>query len=182
MILRDPQKGVGLIEVLVALIVLAIGVLGFIMLQMRALEATSESSQRAQAMNIARDLAERIRVNRDGWTFGATPKSYLTEMSTAAKQIDANSKDCGAATADCSGSELADYDVKEVVTFAQSLGMSMNLMQCPKQSASSTTNGRYCVYVAWENTSATNDSGTTDCTNGASYNVKSTCVIMELYQ
>ncbi|MGI1795095.1 type IV pilus modification protein PilV [Acinetobacter variabilis] len=182
MISKDHQKGVGLIEVLVALVVLAIGVLGYVMLQMRALEATAESAQRVQAINIARDLAERIRVNRDGWTFGTASKSYLTEMSDAEKQTDTNDKDCGSVTAECNGSELADYDVKEIVTFAQNLGMSMNLMQCPKQSASSTTNGRYCVYVAWGNTSATNDAGTTDCTNGASYNTKSTCVIMELYQ
>lgn len=181
MISKDHQKGVGLIEVLVALVVLAIGVLGYVMLQMRALEATAESAQRVQAINIARDLAERIRVNRDGWTFGTTPTSYLTEMSNASKQINnEDSKDCSIEF--CSGAELADYDVDEIVTFAQNLGMSMNLMQCPKQSTSSTTNGRYCVYVAWGNTSATNDAGTTDCTNGASYNIKSTCVIMELYQ
>lgn len=36
------QKGVGLIEILVALLVLAIGVLGFVALQYRAVEATSE--------------------------------------------------------------------------------------------------------------------------------------------
>lgn len=179
--LKEHQKGVGLIEVLVALIVLAIGVLGFIMLQMRALEATTESSQRVQAINIARDLAERIRVNRAGWV-GATPKSYLTEMSNAEKQIDKNDKDCGQATVYCSGSELADYDVKEVVSFAHSLGMSMNMMQCPKQTELDTSNGRYCVYVAWGDTSATNAAGTTDCTNGTAYNVGSTCLIMELYQ
>lgn len=179
MISKDHQKGVGLIEVLVALVVLAIGVLGYVMLQMRALEATAESAQRIQAINIARDLAERIRVNRDGWTFTAMPKSYLTELSDAAKQIDRD-KNCG--TTACTSSELADYDVKEIVTFAQNLGMTMNLIQCPKQSSATPSNGRYCVYVAWGNTSATNDAGTTDCTNGASYNVKSTCVIMELYQ
>lgn len=179
MILKEQQKGVGLIEVMVALIVLAIGILGFIMLQIRALEATSESSQRVQAINIARDLAERIRVNRDGWVDSKT-KSYLTEMSNAVNQIDDNDKDCG--TANCSGPELADYDVHEIVTFARSLGMSMNMMHCPRQADSTMSNGRYCVYIAWGDTSATNDTGMTDCTNGPSYNVKSTCLIMELYQ
>jgi len=50
------QRGVGLIEVLVAMLVLSIGVLGFIALQYRAVEATLESTYRVQAINIARDL------------------------------------------------------------------------------------------------------------------------------
>jgi hypothetical protein len=51
---------------LVALVVLAVGVLGYVMLQVRAIEATIEGTQRIQAINIARDLAERVRVNREG--------------------------------------------------------------------------------------------------------------------
>lgn len=62
--MRTHQRGVGLMEILVALLVLAIGVLGFIALQYRAVEATSESGYRVQAINLARDMAERIRVNR----------------------------------------------------------------------------------------------------------------------
>ena len=62
--INNYQHGVGLVEVLVAMLVLAIGVLGFVALQYRAVEATSESSYRVQAINTARDLAERVRVNR----------------------------------------------------------------------------------------------------------------------
>ena len=58
------QFGVGLMEILVALLILALGVLGFIALQYRAVEATSEGSYRVQAINLSRDFAERIRVNR----------------------------------------------------------------------------------------------------------------------
>ena len=60
------QKGVGMIEVLVALTLLAIGVLGFTALQIRAVDATVEANNRIQAMNLARDLAERIRANQYG--------------------------------------------------------------------------------------------------------------------
>ena len=54
------QKGVGLLDILVALLLLAIAVLGFVALQLRAVEATAEGANRIQAMNIARDLAERL--------------------------------------------------------------------------------------------------------------------------
>ena len=74
----NQQKGVGMVEVLVALLLLAIGVLGFSALQLRAVEATSEAMNQVQAMNLARDLSERIRVNRDGlldYKKVATPKN-----------------------------------------------------------------------------------------------------------
>ncbi|EYS16109.1 type IV pilus modification protein PilV [Acinetobacter baumannii 25569_7] len=60
------QKGAGLMEVLVALLLLSIAVLGFVALQVRAIAASTEAGQNIQAINIARDLAERMRVNRTG--------------------------------------------------------------------------------------------------------------------
>lgn len=173
--LRSSQYGVGMIEVLVALIILAIGALGYVMLQVRALEATAESTQRIQAINIARDLAERVRVNRAGWTFGSTPKSYFTEFSTEAKQKD-RVKDC--ASINCDASELADYDVNELYNYAFQYGMNLGMDTCPGTSAGT----RYCLFVAWGNTLASNSTtNTSSCTNGNSYRTNSTCVMMEVY-
>lgn len=64
MINSTNQKGVGLMEVLVALFILALGVLGFSALQLRAMDAAQEATEYTVAMNNARDLAERMRVNR----------------------------------------------------------------------------------------------------------------------
>ena len=163
----SSQKGVGLIEILVALLVLAIGILGFVALQYRAVEATSESINRVQAMNIARDMAERIRANRDGFA------TYKTETSTAANQTNF-ATDCNANT--CSATALADFDVAQVTAKANALGMTINMLSCAGNS-----DGRNCLYVAWGDTSATDGTGTGDCTNGTSYNGASTCVIMETY-
>ncbi|QDK96501.1 type IV pilus modification protein PilV [Acinetobacter tandoii] len=163
----SSQKGVGLIEILVALLVLAIGILGFVALQYRAVEATSESINRVQAMNIARDMAERIRANRDGFA------TYKTETSTAANQTNF-ATNCTANT--CSADDLADFDVAQVTEKANALGMTMNMLSCAGNS-----DGRNCLYVAWGDTSATDGTGTGDCTNGTSYNGASTCVIMETY-
>ena len=77
MIKNNKQQGVGLIEVLVALLILAIGVMGFIALQYRAIEATAESGSRIQAINLARDLAERMRVNR------GAEEVYAFQLNTA---------------------------------------------------------------------------------------------------
>jgi len=59
----SQQKGVGLIEVLVAVLLLSVAVLGFSALQMRAISATDESLIRTQALSIIRGLAENMRAN-----------------------------------------------------------------------------------------------------------------------
>ena len=59
----NKQKGVGLVEVLVALVLLAVGVLGYAALQLRAIDATSEALNRSQATVILRGLTESIRAN-----------------------------------------------------------------------------------------------------------------------
>ncbi|WP_171262795.1 type IV pilus modification protein PilV [Acinetobacter sp. ANC 4470] len=161
------QKGVGLVEILIALLILAIGVLGFVALQYRAVEATSEASSRVQAINIARDLAERIRVNR----FAVT--EYQSQIETPVNQK-AYTTNCF--TSNCSETDLADFDVAQVANKAASFGMTINIMDCQGNN-----NNRNCVYVAWGDSSATDGTGTGDCTNGNAYNQTSTCVIMEAY-
>ncbi len=160
------QRGVGMIEILVALIVLAIGVLGFVALQYRAMQASAESTSRVQAITIARDLAERIRVNRNSFSI------YQDEIK---KPADQKTFKTNCVTTNCNDTDLADFDVAQVVTKAATFGMTMNIMDCQN------TSNRSCIYVAWGNSSATDGAGTGDCTNGSSYNPASTCIIMEVY-
>jgi len=58
------QKGFGLIEVLVALLILAVGLLGMASLQTASLQQTTGSQTRTQAILLAKDIVERIRANR----------------------------------------------------------------------------------------------------------------------
>lgn len=60
----EQQKGFGLIEVLVALLILAIGLLGMASLQTTSLQQTTGSQARTQAILLAEDIVERIRANR----------------------------------------------------------------------------------------------------------------------
>lgn len=162
----NHQRGMGLVEILFALLILAIGVLGFVALQYRALEATAESSSRVQAIAIARDLAERIRVNRNAFSI------YQQQIQTPANQQPFKTN---CFTSNCVDTDLADFDVSKVTDKARSFGMTMNIMNCQN------TNNRNCIYVAWGDSSATDGTGVGDCTNGNAYNPTSTCVIMETY-
>ena len=68
------QQGVGLVEVLVAVLLLSVAVLGFSALQIRAVSATDESLVRTKSMTLVRNLSEVMR---------AYPEAYVTGSGTA---------------------------------------------------------------------------------------------------
>src|SRR5687768_14663563 len=63
---RSPkrQSGFTMVEVMVALVVLAIGLLGIAALLLKSLQSGRTATYRTQAVNLAADLADRIRANR----------------------------------------------------------------------------------------------------------------------
>ena len=58
------QRGVALIEVLIAFLILAIGLVGFSALQVRAVKATQSSLQRNDAAMLANFIMESMRANK----------------------------------------------------------------------------------------------------------------------
>jgi type IV pilus assembly protein PilV len=61
---RRSQAGAALIEVLVAMLIVAFGALGFVGLQARTTVSTLEGYQRAQALVLLNDMAQRMNANR----------------------------------------------------------------------------------------------------------------------
>lgn len=74
------QSGLSLLEVLVAIVILSLGLLGMAGLQAAGLRASHSATYRAQAAQLANDMAERIRANLGqatsyGLTLAATAPS-----------------------------------------------------------------------------------------------------------
>lgn len=94
------QRGISLIESLVAIVVMALGILGILGVQMRTLTDTQSGVRRAQAIRLIEDLGERLQNNPDALgnlnAYTATPTS---------------SDDC--ASAACAPDKLATYDIKQ---------------------------------------------------------------------
>src|ERR1700741_2683720 len=63
---NTQQRGMTLIEILVAIVVLSIGLLGLAGLQLKGLQVNQGSVYRWQAAMLAEDIADRIRADRAG--------------------------------------------------------------------------------------------------------------------
>lgn len=76
--LSRKSSGFSMIEVLVALVILAIGLLGFALLQTMNLRFTQSANYRTQATNLAYDLLDQMRANRfqAAWYGGASGASF----------------------------------------------------------------------------------------------------------
>lgn len=102
-ITRD-QRGFTLIEVLITVVVLAIGLLGLAGLQLNGLRFTHSAYQTSQATIAAYDIIDRMRVNRNAAESGAYDIA-IGATPTAA--------DCTGVGANCSTATLAAADLTE---------------------------------------------------------------------
>lgn len=73
------QRGTTLIEVLVAIIVLSVGLLGMALLQVTSVQSNHSAYYRSQVTILASDLADRMRANRTA----ALGNAYVFEFSTS---------------------------------------------------------------------------------------------------
>jgi type IV pilus assembly protein PilV len=185
--IKTFQYGVGMVEVLVAILLLSIGVLGYVGLQVRAVDATGEALTRSQAMILLRGLAEKIRVmdtpaDQDAYMSKVHGYASLTAATTAPKN-------CVTSTS-CTAAEIANYDAYQTAYTAFKQGMQVDMYACPLTAATSGVSGvaatnvsRQCLVAAWGKTTPTVGTATaTDClTPTGSYQRASTCMMLEAY-
>lgn len=103
------QQGVGLIEVLVAVLILTVGILGLVGLQTRALQFSQESMLQSQAMMMAYEMTDRIRANK---TSADDYEVMYGENVTATQNCQ---------TGNCTPAQLALYELSEWKTNVASL-------------------------------------------------------------
>jgi type IV pilus assembly protein PilV len=97
----SKQQGFSLIEVLVAMFVLSIGLLGLAMLQTRGTQFSTESYLRTQVTVSANDIIDRMRANKAGADNG----DYIANNAPASPQTCGTSGGCATAT------DIANYDL-----------------------------------------------------------------------
>jgi type IV pilus assembly protein PilV len=105
------QRGVSLIEVLVAILVMSLGILAMVAMQVNATKFTKTSEIRTMGALLVGDLADRMRANRDGFNTGAYAYkvAYPNSGSPTLPDVTDTCNKPEPATA-CSASEMAAKD------------------------------------------------------------------------
>lgn len=103
-------NGFTLIEVLVALLILAIGILGVARLQMTALRHTADVANQSQASYLLAAIAERMRANPEAahWYAGTITRAACSAAPTPCG--DRFGKEAGT----CSAQQIASFDLWDV--------------------------------------------------------------------
>lgn len=98
------QRGISLIESMVAIVVMALGILGIVGVQLRTLSDTQTGVRRAQAIHLIEDLSERIKVNPNALlNIGGYAMAWGTNPTGA--------PDCKATA--CTTAQIIQYDLQE---------------------------------------------------------------------
>ena len=137
----QPQRGVTLIESLVALVVIALGILGILGVQMRTLTDTQTGVRHAQAIRLIEDMGERMKVNPNAL---ANINAYVTAF--------ADTPTLPNCASGCNAAQLAAYDVavwKRIVRENLPTGQA-SIFVPPAESGLATGLGRQLgVMIAW---------------------------------
>lgn len=170
------QRGVGMVEVLVAILLLSIGVLGYEAMQVRAVDASGEALTRSQAVILLRGIAESIRI----MDTPAEQATYIGKVHGYAGLTGSTTAPKSCVTSTCSAAEMAGYDSYQTAYAAYRQGMNIDMYACPLTATS--TVSRQCLVAAWGKSTPTVGAATTDCiTSTGSYQPASTCIMLEAY-
>ncbi len=100
-----PSKGFTLVEVLVALFILSVGILGIIGLQLFAKQNNFDSIQRTTAAALATDIVERMRLNK------ASLAAYVTSATPVSSQAPTTFPTNCTLASMCTSAQIATQDL-----------------------------------------------------------------------
>jgi type IV pilus assembly protein PilV len=131
--MRRPFAGFTMVEVLVAVLLLAVGLVGALAMQAHAMRTRQESALLTEALQAAATLADRIRAN------AAQSSAYLGfEFDTSAHRAPVGGADCSVAA--CDSVALAQFDLGAFRQQLQSSLPSARALTC--RDSSSAPGGR----------------------------------------
>jgi type IV pilus assembly protein PilV len=169
--MKQQIRGFSLIEVLVALIVVSIGLLGIAKMQAIAYSSTGVASKRSLAAIEAASLAATMHSNRANGSVSGTAAVTTTVTGTTVASTDpglAAGGNCTlGGTVPCTPEQLAAYDMQNWATaIAAILPNDKATIQCPTPAAQTPVS--CTVTITWiENLASLNTQEATAATNAA---------------
>ena len=161
--LKKLQRGIGMPEVIVSMLLLGVAVIGFAALQVRALDSTNDAMFRTQAAAIAQEMGERMRLNPQG---AATYRNNWSTTAVAANKCE---------TGNCTPVQMAQYDMRTMTNLAAASLPNGQIAVLP---CINRTN--LCVYVSWNATNPTIGTAAPACSlSSDAYVPNADCVKLE---
>ena len=139
--LHKRQRGITLIESMVALVIAALGILGILGVQMRTLSDTSTTVRRAQAIRLIDDLGERMRTNPNAMV---NLGSYVSNFAT--------NPAVGSCASGCDHAALAAYDLavwKQAVRNSLPLGQAEIFIPPAAAGVAAEQRRQLGIMIAW---------------------------------
>ena len=178
------QKGLGLIDVMVAVFILSVGLLAIAALQLITKQSNYEAIQRSHASTLAYDLLERMRLN-SGFVSSTTAVASVTPLQFYVEENGTRTMSYDTplpTTPDCTATPCTDYATLaawDLVQWQRSLrgeletndagnvGGLVQPIACltgPGPGAAGTYSGRYRLAIAWRGqTKLTSQLSQNDC-------------------
>jgi type IV pilus assembly protein PilV len=100
------SKGFTLIEILISVVIMAVGVLGATGLQLRGLDANRATYFRTEATHLANDIVNRMQVNSADYAIIGTPSTYVTGTPPVAPT--------NCTTTPCDPDQMAGFDLAQL--------------------------------------------------------------------
>ena len=140
------QRGVSIVEALVALVVLSVGMLGIAGMFLESVRSNRTALVRTTAIQLANDMADRIRSNRGGRT------DY--NLATSEDPTTKAPQDCS--IIECTPTQLAKYDLSQWYTAVQNTlpkgadGKKPQTAVTFTPGATTTDPGSYTIVTSWK--------------------------------
>lgn len=110
----DTHSGFTLTEVLISMLLLAVGVIGAAGMQLTALSSAQQSGFRTTALHLAADMADRLRARSMHETLDDRTNPYFNMgVGSIDNAGSASGATCHARTASCTPAELARADIQD---------------------------------------------------------------------
>jgi len=150
--------GFTLIEVLVSMVILALGLLGLAALQGISLKNNQDAYLFSQANALAYEMSDRIKANRLGWTTGTIP---------TAASAGSCATGCNSSTPACTTTQMASYDYcywqqKAITTLSPDATAVVTTSPKTGSTICTGTSSSLCLTMTWSRSNNKNLSGTTN--------------------
>lgn len=140
---KYTEQGFTLLEVLIALVILSLGLLGQSKIQALGVRASADSNLRTEATFLANDMVERMRANRPSVDSGYYAGIAYSSIDCTTPPATICSEGTAGSAADCTTTEMADEDA-----FNWFCDVSASL---PNGNVSvSNASGEYSIQVSWD--------------------------------